>query len=91
MRTLLEETDIDAIPQRVADILKPFLSPKKETDDTILSVKELADYLRVSVKWVYDNSYSLPKFKAKGKLCFREREIDILIDQWALEERTKQS
>jgi hypothetical protein len=52
MRTLLEETDIDAIPQRVAAILKPFLSPKKETDDTILSVKELADYLRVSVKWV---------------------------------------
>ena len=88
MRTALDPEDVDTIANAVVERLKPFLTPK-EPDDKILSVKDLAEYLRVSVKWVYDNSYSLPKFKANGKLCFRKREIDKVIDQWALKEKTK--
>lgn len=79
MRTTLEEADIDAIAQRVADILRPLLA-QKEAPDTIFSVDELAEYLRVSNKWVYDHAYELPKFKVGGLLRFRKKKIDKYIE-----------
>ncbi len=87
MKTTLEHEDIELIAQRVAEILKPILSPKKQNEeDTIFSVDELAKYLRVSNKWVYDHCHELPKFKVGGCLRFRKAKIDKVIEQ---SERTK--
>jgi len=82
----MEKEDIDLIAERVAAILKPLLTPKDKADDTIFSVDELAEYLRVSNKWVYDHSHELPKFKVGGLLRFRKKKIDKYIE---LNERTK--
>ena len=82
----MEESDIQAIAERVASILAPLLSPKKETDDTIFSVESLAEYLSVSPKWCYDHAFELPKFKIGGCLRFKKSKIDKYIE---LNERKK--
>ncbi len=85
MKTILDQEDIESIAQRVVDMVKPLLSAKAEDDDNgIFAVEELAEYLRVSAKWVYEHTYELPHFKLGGLLRFRKREIDRAIDTLAL-------
>jgi hypothetical protein len=72
------------ITQEVIRALKPILTTKVESDDIIFSAEELADYLRVSAKWVYDNTYELPHFKLGGLLRCRKKDIDRVIDQLSL-------
>ncbi len=88
MKTTLEKEDLELIAQQVADYLKPLISPKKE-EDTIFSVRECAYYLRVSTKWCYDHAFELPHFKLGGRLCFRKRDIDRVIDTLSLKEKAK--
>lgn len=80
MKTLMDQEDVELIAQRVVEMIKPLLSTKEENNEIIFSVEELAEYLRVSVKWVYDHVYELPHFKLGGLLRFRKQEIDSAID-----------
>jgi hypothetical protein len=50
----IDPTELEErIAQRVIKALKPLLNGKAE-DDTILTVKGLAEYLTVSDQWVYE-------------------------------------
>jgi len=89
MKTTLDHEDVELIALRVAEIIKPLLSPKKNADDVIFSVEELAAYLRVSMKWVYDHKHELPHFKPGGLLRFRKNDIDREVDKLSLMEKTK--
>jgi excisionase family DNA binding protein len=84
MKTILDQEDVEFIAQRVADMIKPLLSTKEENEDIIFSVEELAEYLRVSTKWVYEHTYELPYFKLGGLLRFQKKDIDRVIDQLSL-------
>ncbi len=80
MKFEIEPQDIEAIAQRVLDLLKPVLRglPKDSEQDVIFDVKGLADYLHVDSSWVYKQMSlrSIPFFKA-GRYCrFRKKEID---------------
>lgn len=90
MKTVLENQDIELIAQRVVEIIRPFL-PKEKTDDVIFSVEELAAYLRVSPKWVYDHKHELPHFKPGGLLRFRKKDIDKGIDMLFLNVQGKRN
>jgi excisionase family DNA binding protein len=72
------------------EIIRPFL-PKEKTDDVIFSVEELAAYLRVSPKWVYDHKHELPHFKPGGLLRFRKKDIDKGIDMLFLNVQGKRN
>ena len=74
MKTILDQEDVELIAQRVADRIKPLLIVTDKSTDAILSVEELAEYLRVSSKWVYDHTYELPHFKLGGLLRFRKKD-----------------
>lgn len=80
MKTELELQDIEAIAQRIIELLKPMLSgnSKGEAEDTIFDVKDLAGYLRVSPKWIYERTHlkEIPHIKIGGQLRFRKRDID---------------
>ena len=89
MKTTLDAEDVELIAQRIADIIKPFLP--KESMDVIFSVEELAGYLRVSPKWVYDHKHELPCFKPGGLLRFRKKDIDKKIDTLFMKEHAKKN
>jgi len=84
MKLEIEETDIEAIANRVAEILKPMLSSTAGHDekDALLDVAQLADYLNVSQAWVYDRirDNEIPHSKLGKYLRFRRREIDKWIE-----------
>ena len=80
MKAELEPQDIEAIAQRVTELLKPLLSGngKHETEDVIFDVKGLCERLHVSDKWVYERTHlkEIPHLKINGLLRFRKRDID---------------
>lgn len=79
MKSTLEPEDIQAIAGAVAELIRPLLSNAKTSEpDTILDVPGLAEYLRVSNKWIYERVQfkEIPYTKVKGLLRFRKRDID---------------
>lgn len=81
MKIQLEHEDIEAIAQRVAELLKPLLAGVRNDDqDIIFNVPGLAEYLRTSESWVYERTRlkEIPHHKVKGLLMFRKP----LIDKW---------
>lgn len=80
MRTELEPQDIEAVAQRVAEVLAPALSrvSKSKGDDTLFDVKGLADYLKVDPSWIYKQVQygSLPHIKLGKYLRFSKAAID---------------
>jgi len=82
LKTELEQQDIEAIAQRVVELLKPFLSGNSEPSnpDTIFDVVGLSIYLEVSKKWIYERTSlkQIPHIKVKGSnvLQFRKSAID---------------
>ncbi|MBZ0159479.1 MAG: helix-turn-helix domain-containing protein [bacterium] len=56
--------------------------PSDLRNDAYLTVREVADYTRLSIrtirKWVHDPHQPLPHYKCGGKLLFRRDQID----QW---------
>jgi predicted DNA-binding transcriptional regulator AlpA len=90
MRTELEEGDLQAIAQRVSEILKPMLTHHSGSNekDTIFDVKGLSSYLHVNPCWVYKqiSLKAIPYFKAGKFPRFRKREIDKWIDSKAVRE-----
>jgi excisionase family DNA binding protein len=70
---------VEAIAQRVAELLKPILAHKKdEAEDVIFDVPSLAEYLKVTSKWIYERTHlkEIPYIKVNGLLRFRKRDID---------------
>ena len=84
MKLEMEQTDIEAIASRVAEILKPMLSSTARHDekDALLDVAQLADYLNVSQAWVYDRirDNEIPHSKLGKYLRFKKRDIDKWIE-----------
>ena len=80
MRTELEEKDLVAIAQRVAEIIKPLLTHPAGSNekDTVFDVKALAEHLRVKESWVYQqvHTHSIPFVKIGKYPRFKKREID---------------
>jgi excisionase family DNA binding protein len=86
MKSILDQEDVELIAHRVVEMIKPLLSNshKEGRENVIFSVDELAEYLRVSAKWVYEHTYELPHFKLGGLLRFRKKEIDRAIETLTL-------
>ncbi len=79
----------DEISKKILENIKSMLDKKHGSDEVIFSVEDLAEYLRVSPKWVYSHKHELPCFKLVGLLRFRKKEIDRIIDKLALRENLK--
>lgn len=80
MKSTLEPEDIQAIGDYVIEKLRPLLNgnSKHEAEDIILDVPGLAEYLKVSHKWIYERVQfkEIPYTKVKGLLRFRKAHID---------------
>ena len=76
----LEEEDIAAIAERVADQIMPKLSrlSSPEGDSSIMDVAGLAQYLKVGKQWVYDRVHrnNIPYYKVGKYPRFRKSAID---------------
>jgi len=84
MKIDLEPADLQAIAEKVVELVKPLLSGKKDRqDDSVLDVEELCKYLRVGKKWVHERTHlkEIPYYKLSNKqLRFRKKEIDRWLD-----------
>lgn len=80
MKTELESQDIEAIAQRVLELLKPLVTRNgnQKADDTIFDIKGLSDYLKAPEGWIYERSRfkEIPHYKVGNRLRFRKSEID---------------
>jgi excisionase family DNA binding protein len=79
LKTELEKEDVEVIAKKVADLLRPHLNNGKNGDqNTIFDVEDLAEYLKVSKKWVYERTHlkEIPHIKVNGVLRFSKKEID---------------
>ena len=58
MKIELEPLDIQAIAEKVLELLKPYLSQKAERqEDIIFDVGGLCRYLHVSSHWVHERTH----------------------------------
>jgi excisionase family DNA binding protein len=82
MRVEFDAQDREAIALEVLMVLRPLFThvdKRSPTTDTIFDVKGLCEYLRVTPKWVYEQTHlnAIPHYKLTGKaLRFRRDEID---------------
>jgi len=80
MKIEIELQDIEAIAQRVVDLLKPMFRGYSEgpEKDTIFDVSGLAEYLHVDPSWVSRqvSLRAIPYFKAGKYPRFRKKDID---------------
>lgn len=75
----LEPQDVECIAQRVSELLKPFLSSRQEKNsEVIFDVDGLAEYLKASPAWIYQQTSlkQIPHFKIGGLLRFKKSKID---------------
>lgn len=57
MKTELETHDIELIAVKMIEVLKPLLAQNgRQPNDVIFDVEGLAEYLKVSKKWIYDTT-----------------------------------
>jgi len=74
---------VNEIADKVIEKLKPILANRKgEVEDVIFDVQGLAEYLKVSLKWIYERTHlkEIPHLKKDGILRFRKRDIDKWLD-----------
>ena len=80
MKMDLEPQDIDAIAQRLAEVLKPILTKNHGSNEgsSIFDIQDLAAYLKVSKQWIYERTRmkTIPHLKIEGQLRFEKRDID---------------
>jgi len=91
VKTILDQEDVELIARHVVEMIKPLLSTKENNEDILFSVEALADYLKVSAKWVYEHTFELPHFKLGGLLRFRKKEIDRVINNLVLKIKLNKS
>lgn len=88
MKIALDQEDIEAIAQRVAEILRPLLSRngRVEAEDAIFDVAALAAYLKVDESWVYKqvSLKTIPYFKTGKYTRFKKSAIDKWADERAV-------
>ena len=75
----LSKEEVEAIASRVVEMLKPIISASsKESGEVIYDVAGLADYLKVTPKWVYERTHlkEITHYKLSGQLRFRKKDID---------------
>ena len=70
MKTELEQQDLEAIAQRVIELLKPMLSDNGKNDnDDILTINEASAFLKASkeqiYQWVSNSKHGLSNFPYK--------------------------
>lgn len=85
MKTKFEEEDVEAIAQRVSELLQLELSGNKKIDEgDLFDVSGLAKYLGVSETWIYERTHfkEIPHLKIKGHLRFRKNAIDKWLDSY---------
>lgn len=81
MKIVVEPEDIQAIAEKLVDLLKPYISKidNKRHENSVLDVSGLCEYLKVTPKWVYEQTHlkTIPHYKLSGKaLRFRRSDID---------------
>ena len=83
MKAELEPQDIEAIAQRVVELIKPLLSRNgKQEADVIFTPETLAKYLQVDTSWVYKqvSLKTIPYFKSGKYTRFKKSVIDKWIE-----------
>lgn len=84
MKFEIEPQDVEAIAQRVSELLKPLFPhlEKRDEKDIIFDVKGLAEYLHVDRSWVYKqvSLKAVPFFKTGRYTRFRKKDIDRWIE-----------
>jgi excisionase family DNA binding protein len=77
---LMSPDFVNEIVERLFEKIKPVLSGngKSQESDIIYDVKSLAEYLKVSHKWIYERVQfkEITYLKVNGILRFRKKEID---------------
>ena len=81
MKTELEEKDMDAIAEKVVELIRPLLSTASQNnvqDDEIFTVESLCRYIGVSTNWVYERTSraEIPFLKVGRFVRFRKSDID---------------
>ena len=73
---------VNEIVSRVVKELKPMLLYEKQEDELLLTVESLAEYLSVSMQWVYTrvNLNEIPHIKMGKFPRFRKPTIDEWLD-----------
>lgn len=74
---------INDIVERVVESLTPLLKQdSKSNDNELMTVGEVANYLKVKTSWVYEKVHirKIPFHKAGKFPRFRKRDIDIWLD-----------
>lgn len=84
MKTTLEPEDIQQIAEAVVKMISPLLSNngKEKSEDVILTVKTLAEFLEVSEQWVYERVHlkEIPFYKVGKFPRFKKSDIDKWLD-----------
>lgn len=79
IKTTIPEEIISQLADRVVEKLRPVIaSAGKSEPDEIMGVPEVASYLGMAKKWVYDQTAAktIPHMKFGNILKFRRNEID---------------
>lgn len=66
------------IAQELIKVIKPLLSKNAIECDTILDIKGLAEYLKVTQNWIYQQTHlnTIPYMKLGNQLRFKKKDID---------------
>ena len=80
MKIELENSDIERIAERVVEQITPLLRQNsKSNDNELMTVDELASYLKAKKSSIYDKVHnkSIPFLKHGNSLRFRRKHIDL--------------
>ena len=69
---------VDSIADKVIEKIKPFIAGNGNGDqrDRWFNVKQLSDYIGMSMQWIYNNNNKLPHSNINNKPLFRKSEVD---------------
>lgn len=72
----------ERVVQKVVKALRPLMKDLPSDEDTLLSVKRLAEYLQMSEKWVYERIQfnEMPYCKIGRSVRFKKSDIDEWVD-----------
>ena len=86
MRFDLDDQDIERIAARICTILQGVMPIVAKQDDSIMSVQELADCLKVKPNWIYKQVQfkSIPYFHAGKFPRFKRKEIEAWIQEHSM-------
>jgi hypothetical protein len=91
LKTQLEPEDISAIAQAVMEQLKPFIAGNGNGDirDRWFNVKQLSNYIGMSMQWIYNNKNKLPHSNINNKPLFLKSDIDRWLESFRANTRNE--